>query len=91
MQLLSPQRKVMFEGMQLVIPFDAQYLTIDDYGVIIAHGDIPHRMPGYSGCWEGDDELGVVGYVSEIDGKKWKMENEPFFVGDEGPMIGDMA
>jgi hypothetical protein len=86
MQLLSPQRTVMFEGMQLVIPFNTQYLTIDDDGAIVAHGECPWPEVGF---WESNNELGIVGYVSEIDGQQWKMQNDPVFVGDESPMIGD--
>ncbi len=86
MQLLTPQRIVMFEGMQLVIPFDTQYLTMSDEGSIVSHGEYPWSEIGF---WESNNELGIIGYVSEIEGRKWKMQNEPVFVGDEGPMIGD--
>lgn len=86
MELLSPQRTVNFEGMELVIPDDTQYLTIDDYGAIVAHGELPWSEPGF---WESNNELGIVGYVMCTNGQQWKMENEPFFVGDEGPTIGD--
>lgn len=41
MKLLNPQRMVNFEGMILVVPYDATYLAIDMDGDITAHGSEP--------------------------------------------------
>ena len=80
MNLLREQRVVLFEGMSLVVPDDATHLTIDYYGCIESHGSEPWSEVTF---WEGNDEQGIVGMVSEDDGIEWMESKSPFFIGDQ--------
>ncbi|MEE9690364.1 hypothetical protein V4833_21845 [Enterobacter sp. HK169] len=80
MNLIKPQRTVLFEGMSLVVPDDAKYLTVDFHGDIQAHGSEPWSEVTF---WEGMDELGIVGNVGENDGAEWMMIKSPFYIGDQ--------
>ena len=50
------QRKVIYEGVELVVPFDTVYLGTDSKGVVTAHYERPWTEPDY---WEGY-ELGEI-------------------------------
>lgn len=80
MNLLREQRVVLFEGMSLVVPDDATHLTIDYYGRIESHGSEQWSEVTF---WEGNDEQGIVGMVSEDDGIEWMESKSPFFIGDQ--------
>lgn len=78
MNLTREQRVVTFEGMSLVVPEDATYLTIDCSGDIVAHGSEPWSEVTF---WEWMDELGVVGVVDPEEGADWMNAKSPEFIG----------
>lgn len=84
MNLLHPQRVVLFEGMTLVVPHDTEFLTVDCNGFIQAHGSLPWMEVTF---WEGNDELGVVGVVTEEEGADWMYRRDPVFVGADGYVV----
>lgn len=79
MKLLKAQRVVEFEGMSLVVPVDARWLTIDPQGWIQAHGLKPWSEPNF---WESQDELGVVGLVDPDAGCDWFYTKSPKYIGE---------
>ena len=84
MELILPQRKIVFEGMELTIPHDTLFITIDSNGFIQAHGSRPWSEVTF---WEGEGELGIVGVVSEEEGCRWMNAKDPVFVGPDGDVI----
>lgn len=79
MRLLRAQRVIEFEGMSLVVPEDAKWLTVDPQGEIQAHGSEPWSEPEF---WEGEEELGVVGLVSPEEGCNWFYSKSPKYIGE---------
>lgn len=66
------------------VPHDTEFLTVDCNGFIQAHGSLPWMEVTF---WEGNDELGVVGVVTEEEGADWMYRRDPVFVGADGYAI----
>ena len=57
--LQKPQRIVDYFGLQLVVPYETEYLSTDDEGSVMAHSLEPWTEPNF---WEGYE----LGYVAKI-------------------------
>lgn len=79
-KLVRPQRVVEFVGLQLVVPHDAEYLTIDCDGWVVAHVTKPWSEVDF---WESEEEAGLIAMVEPEYGEKWMHTNQPHFIGSD--------